>query len=108
MEALMSIRYTIPDQWRSQIPERSRAVLERWVNDGNRGKSDLSGFYYALISGNAFRAAGHADPANLAALGLMLRVIYTDFPAESFGSPEAVARWQGVLAEEASRVYLDY
>ena len=39
--------FRIADSWRTQLPERTAAELERYVN---RGPAGLSGFLYRLLS----------------------------------------------------------
>ena len=85
--------FRIADSWRNQLPERTAAELERYLNHGPAG---LSGFLYRLLSGDAFGAACVADDENRAALGTLLALIAQDFPADSFGSPEDVEFWKGL------------
>ena len=85
--------YRIADSWRTQLPECTVTELERYVN---RGPARLSRFLYRLLSGDAFGAACVADDENRASMGAILIMIAQEFPADSFGSPEAVEFWKGL------------
>lgn len=90
--------FRIRPEWRSRIPARSVDVLEKYVNKGG----DVSGFYFNLLSGDAFGAASMADEENAAAMGAMLALIASDFPGDCYGTPEAVRTWAGLNGQDAS------
>ena len=95
--------FRIADSWRTQLPERTAAELERYLN---HGPARLSRFLYRLLSGDAFGAASVANDENRARLGDLLTLIAQDFPADSFGSTEAVEFWKGLRHGQPSEPFL--
>ena len=85
--------FRIADSLRTHLPDRTAAELERYLNCGPVG---LSGFTLRLLSGDAYGAARVADDENRAALGTLLAMIAQDFPADCYGSLEAVEFWKGL------------
>lgn len=58
-------------------------------------RQPVSSFLYAVLSNDLFRAVGHADEHNLAALVEIVQYVYNHLPVVSYGSPEKVREWCG-------------
>ena len=71
------------------IPAHTKAALDRYVND----RLLPGGFLTAVLSNDLFGAVGSADSENLAALPEIVRYVYNELPANSWGSKDKIWRW---------------
>jgi hypothetical protein len=71
------------------IPSHTKAALDRYVNQ----KYLPGGFLMAVLSNDLFGAVGRADSENLAALPDIVKYVYNQMPANSWGSQELVYKF---------------
>ncbi len=71
------------------IPETLRESLLRYAES----HVPTGGFLAAVLANDLFGAAGRADDVNGRLLPEICTWIYCNLPANSYGSPEAVAAW---------------
>lgn len=82
------------NQWQRRmtqqgVPAHTQGVLIRYIEN----RYDPGSFLTAVLSNDLFGAVWRADRENLQALENICRFIYSDMPADSWGSPERVAGW---------------
>jgi len=71
------------------IPVHTKAALDRYIEH----KMLPGGFLIAVLSNDLFGAVGRADRENLAALPDIVKYIYNELPAGSWGSNDIIWRW---------------
>ena len=71
------------------IPERTKAAIDRYVND----HTPVGGFLTAVLSNDLKGAVGQADEENRAALFSIVGYCYHEIPSECWGSPAKVEAW---------------
>jgi hypothetical protein len=71
------------------IPAHTKAALDRYVNH----KILPGGFLMKVLSNDLFGAVGQADSENAAALPDIVRYVYNEMPANSWGSQELVYKF---------------
>jgi len=71
------------------IPQRTKDSLDRYVND----RILPGGFLTKVLSNDLFGAIGQADKENLESLPEIVRYIYNQLPADSWGSRDMVYKF---------------
>lgn len=84
----------LPKSGDFRAPEHIRpdilAALQKWAAD-RRLPGD---FLQAVLRGDLVEAVGRADNHNLLTLGAIVSWCYNNLPSQSWGSPDAVAKWE--------------
>jgi hypothetical protein len=89
--------FRIHGRW--QFPIRIHDQLEYWINHGG----DLSGFWFAMMSGDYLRAALNADNDNSDYFVQIMRFLGQDAPSACFGTPGKVRKWQARFEARGSK-----
>jgi hypothetical protein len=71
------------------IPAHTKAALDRYVEH----KMLPGGFLMAVLTNDLFGAVGRADSENLAALPDIVRYVYNQMPADSWGSKDQIYKF---------------
>ncbi len=71
------------------IPAHTKAALDRYVEH----KMLPGGFLMAVLSNDLFGAVGRADSENLLALPDIVRYVYNQMPADSWGSRDQIFKF---------------
>jgi hypothetical protein len=82
------------DLW-EEVPKHLRDGLRNYFMT----RRPTGGFLRAVLEGNLFKAHGSADPASSECMPAICSYIYNCAPAESYGSPEKVAKWIEVFPD---------
>ena len=85
-----ALPYCYQDANWNLIPEHMRAVVQRYIEFGCKPGSFLS----AMVENDLRRAVENADAENVHALRNYVQFFYSYSPAECWGSPQKVKKWQ--------------
>jgi len=81
---------------RKMIKPETIESIEAYAKTGR----PTGGFLYAVLSNNLCESFDRADTENRAALHEIIRYIYHNIPADSWGSTEKVEAWLKAKREE--------
>ena len=85
----------------ANVPAHLRAGLARYLV----GHLHTGSFLHAVLTNNLRGAVFAADDDSLVGLLPIMRFLYNDAPADSWGSPDAVNRWlEAAPAQYAAEV----
>lgn len=75
----------------SNLPEHMRDSIRQYVEIG----APVGDFLTALLSNKLVETFGQADEINSTFMFQWANFLYNEVPGDCWGSPEAIARWQG-------------
>lgn len=84
----------------SLIPERFKASLGRYVNDG----IPTGSFLQCVLENNLFGAVQRADDEALVALPHIVGYVYNELPSGCYGSKERVTIWLRMTEAERREI----
>ncbi len=71
------------------IPRHMWHAVEQYLFD----RVPCGSFFMALVANDLMDAFGHADERNADAMYQWANLLYNEFPAPAWGSPEKVKKW---------------
>lgn len=80
-----------------EIPSHMWHAVEQYLFD----RVPCGGFFMAVVSNDLMGAFFHADELNGASMYNWANLLYNEFPAPAWGSPEKVQKWLEQGKEES-------
>lgn len=81
-------------RYEKQIPPLVFNAIQRHVEFG----ANVGGFTTACLENDLREAVGRADVYSLAALNVIVQLLYNEIPSPAWGSPEKVRAWRKFAA----------